>query len=198
MRDRQRLQLAMPIEPGETKEQAASASRFVTTHWSVVLSAKEGATGVADVALERLCRTYWWPLYAFVRRRGYNPHDAEDLTQEFFTQLLEKNFLSAVSPSKGKFRSFLLAAIGNFLAKDWRRANALKRGGGFSFVSLNGESAEEQYLKVPTSQLSPEQLFHQQWALTLFDQTLTKLRDEFVTAGRTNDLNIGHRTSLQS
>src|SRR5262245_55447621 len=119
----------MSIERDEAREQVASA-RFVTTHWSVVLSAKTGATGEADVALERLCCIYWWPLYAFVRRRGYDPHEAQDLTQEFFARLLAKDFLHSVDRSRGKFRSFLLAALENFMAKEWRRAYVEKRGGG--------------------------------------------------------------------
>lgn len=157
---------------------------FVTTHWSVVLSAKQEESATADAALERLCRNYWWPLYAFVRRRGYEAHDAQDLTQEFFARLLAKDFLRAVDRSKGKFRSFLLAAMENFLAKEWRRANAQKRGGQFTFVSTDAESAEQQYLQVPAANLSPEQLYEQQWATTLLNQTLTRLREEFVAAGK--------------
>src|SRR3954468_10796168 len=144
-------------EPDKASE--TSPRCFVTTHWSVVLAAKQETSAEADLALERLCRTYWWPLYAFVRRRGYEAHDAQDLTQEFFARLLAKDFLRAVDRSKGKFRSFLLAALEHFLAKEWRRANAQKRGGKFAFVSTDTESAEQQYLHVPASNLSPEQLF---------------------------------------
>src|SRR5947207_2246595 len=110
---------------------------FLTTHWSVVLAAKQNSSTEADAALEQLCRTYWWPLYAFVRRRGYSEHDAQDLIQEFFARLLAKDFLQGVDRSKGKFRSFLLAALEHFLAKEWRRANTQKRGGGIAFVSLD-------------------------------------------------------------
>ena len=157
---------------------------FVTTHWSVVLSAKLEPSVEADAALERLCRTYWWPLYAFVRRRGYEAHDAQDLTQEFFARLLAKDFLRAVDRSKGKFRSFLLAAMEHFLAKEWRRTNAQKRGGRFTFVSSDAESAEQQYLQVPASNHSPEQFFEQQWAMKLLDQSLASLRKEFVASGK--------------
>jgi RNA polymerase sigma-70 factor (ECF subfamily) len=149
-----------------------------------VLAAGQGATEAADAALERLCRAYWWPLYAFVRRRGYEPHDAQDLTQEFFARLLAKDFLRAVDRSKGKFRSFLLAALEHFLAKEWRRAHAQKRGGKFTFVSIDDDSAERPYLQVPASRLSPEQVFEQQWATTLLDQTLARLREECVAAGK--------------
>ena len=114
------------------------------------MTAGQGTSANAETALETLCRTYWWPLYAFVRRRGYEAHDAQDLTQAFFARLLEKDSLRAVDRSKGKFRSFLLAALEHFLAKDWRRAHAQKRGGQFAFVSLDDGSAETQYLQVPS------------------------------------------------
>lgn len=162
----------------------ASAQCFLTTHWSVVVAAREGASVEADAALERLCSIYWWPLYAFVRRRGYYAHDAQDLTQEFFARLLAKDFLHEVDRSKGKFRSFLLAALEHFLAKEWRRANAQKRGGKFTFVSLNDGSAETQFLQVPSSDLPPEKLFEQQWALTLLTQVTTRLQQEQVAAGK--------------
>ena len=126
-------------EPGSD----TSPRTFVTTHWSVVRKAQQKPSAEADAALERLCRTYWWPLYAFVRRRGYAVHDAQDLTQEFFARLLAKDFLRSVDRSKGKFRSFLLAALEHFLAKEWRRAHTQKRGGQFTLVSADAESAED-------------------------------------------------------
>lgn len=176
-------ELAMPIGRDEDEKGVVSASRFVTTHWSVVLSAKEGSTGEADTALEQLCRAYWWPLYAFVRRRGYGAHDAQDLTQEFFARLLAKGFLRAVDRTKGRFRSFLLAALEHFLANEWRNAHTQKRGGGFTFVSTDAD-AEHQYLQLPASGLSPEQLFDQQWAITLLNQTVVRLQEEFVATGK--------------
>jgi RNA polymerase sigma factor (sigma-70 family) len=157
---------------------------FVSTHWSVVLAARAGASTDVDAALERLCRTYWWPLYAFVRRRGHEAHDAQDLTQEFFALLLAKDFLQGVDRSKGKFRSFLLAALEHFLANEWRRANAQKRGGKSTFVSLDDGSAETQFLQVPSADLPPEKLFEQQWARTLLDQVVTRLREEQVAASK--------------
>ena len=162
----------------------APAWQFTSTHWSVVLAAGGTASPAADSALEQLCRTYWPPLYAFARRRGHPPHDAQDLTQEFFARLLEKDFLQAVDRSKGRFRSFLLAAMEHFLAKEWRRTRAQKRGGGFTFISTDAESAEQLYLQVPASTLTPERLFDQQWAVTLLDQTLNRLRAEFVATGK--------------
>jgi len=150
----------------------------------VVLSARNGSAEEATAAMECLCRTYWWPLYAFVRRRGYQAHDAQDLTQEFFTHLLAKDFLRTVDRSKGTFRSFLLASLNNFIAKDWRRANAQKRGGQFTFISTDAESADQQYLQVQATNLSPEQLFDKQWATTLLNQALSRLQEEFVAAGK--------------
>ena len=162
----------------------APAWQFTSTHWSVVLAAGGTASPAADTALEQLCRTYWPPLYAFARRRGYPPHDAQDLTQEFFSRLIEKDFLQAVDRSKGRFRSFLLAALEHFLANEWRNAHTQKRGGGFAFISTDAESGEQHYLQVPASTLTPERVFDQQWALTLLNQTLNRLRAEFVAAGK--------------
>lgn len=159
---------------------------FVTTLWNVVLSAKQGTAIERAAALNELCRLYWWPLYAFVRRRGHTPHDAQDLTQEFFARLLREDFLRAVDRAKGKFRSYLLARMGNFLKKDWRRAKAQKRGGEFTFVSINDDSAEKPYLQVPASDLSPEQLYEQQWAIKLFGQALIRLREWFIAEGNEN------------
>lgn len=150
----------------------------------MVLTAREGASAEADAALEKLCRTYWHPLYAFVRRRGYGAHDAQDLTQEFFARLLEKNYLGAVDRTKGKFRSFLLAALEHFLANEWRDAHAQKRGGKLTFVSIDDESAEQPYLQVSGSHLAAERLFEQQWATTLLTETVTRLREEFIRAGK--------------
>ena len=161
-----------------------SGEWFLTTHWSIVLAAREAATPQAPEALEKLCRAYWWPLYTFVRRRGYDSADAQDLTQEFFARLLEKNWLDSVDRTKGKFRSFLLAALKNFLAKEWRRSHAQKRGGQMALISLDEEGAEQQYLQVAAAGLSPEQLFEQQWATALLDQVLAVLREEFATTGK--------------
>jgi RNA polymerase sigma-70 factor (ECF subfamily) len=162
----------------------ACGGQFPATHWSVVvLAGQESSTPAAD-ALEKLCRAYWYPLYVFVRRRGYDAHTAQDLTQSFFARLLEKHYLNAVDRTKGKFRSFLLASMEHFLANAWRDAHAQKRGGNASFISIDDDSAEGPYLQLPASELSPEKLFEQQWALALLDQVLARLRAEFATAGK--------------
>src|SRR5258705_13568758 len=157
----------MSGSPGLPNASHAGNAQFSATHWSVVLPAGQTASSESSLALETLCRAYWYPLYAYVRRRGYEKPDAEDLTQAFFARLLEKDYLRAVDRSKGKFRSFLLAALEHFLANEWRRTNAQKRGGAFSFLSLDSDSAEQQYLQVPVVNRSPEQVFDQQWAITL-------------------------------
>src|SRR5437764_1524020 len=135
-------------EPGAAP---ASNSQFTTTHWSIVMAAAHDDTTQSAAALESLCGAYWYPLYAYVRRRGYEPADAQDLTQEFFARLLAKDFLRAVDRSKGKFRSFLLAALEHFLANEWRRARAQKRGGGASFISLDDTSTENRYQQLSSS-----------------------------------------------
>src|SRR5215475_6780510 len=150
----------------------SGTGQFATTHWSVVLAAgSESSTQNAE-ALEKLCRTYWYPLYVFVRRRGYAAHDAQDLTQSFFARLLHKQYLNAVDRTKGRFRSFLLGALEHFLANEWRNAHAQKRGGRVTFLSLDGNDAEEKYLQVPSTGLSPEKVYEQQWAATLLEQVL--------------------------
>lgn len=157
---------------------------FATTHWSVVLAAGQSQSPRFAEALEKLCRTYWYPTYAYVRRRGYDVHEAQDLTQEFFARLLEKNYLRTVDRAKGKFRSFLLASLNHFLANEWDRATAQKRGGGQKLISLDDETAEQRYGLEPASHLSPEKTFEQGWALTLLDKALRRLADEFVAAGK--------------
>jgi len=160
------------------------SAQFTTTHWTVVLAAGQKDHSERATALESLCRSYWYPLYAYVRRGGYEAADAQDLTQDFFARLLSKDYLRAVDRSKGKFRSFLLAALEHFLANEWRRANAQKRGGQFRFISLDDTSAEDQYRLAPASPHSPEQFFEQQWAITLLEHVVAKLRDEFTVSGK--------------
>src|SRR5262245_51670339 len=157
--------------------------QFTTTHWSVVLAAKDETSPTADDALAQLCRAYWYPLYAFIRRRGHNPHDAQDLTQEFFYRLLDKRYLSAVDHRKGRFRTFLLAALEHFLANEWRRSQTQRRGGGQQIISVD-ESAEQRYANEPSTNLSPERIYEQRWALAFLEQVLTKLRAEFVETGK--------------
>lgn len=168
---------------------AGGASRqvgfFATTHWSVVLEAGHSASPSAEAALDTLCRTYWYPLYAFVRRYGYSPADAQDLTQEFFFRLLAQGWLQQVDEHKGKFRSFLLGAMKHFLANEWRRGKSEKRGGRFSFQSLEDGSAEEAFQREPGEGGSPELLYEQRWATKLLETVLSRLRQEADAAGKT-------------
>ena len=138
----------------------------------------------AHRALEHLCTAYWYPLYAFVRRQGHSPHDAQDLTQEFFARLLARNFLGDADPAKGRFRSFLLGALKHFLSDEWDRARAQKRGGGQPPISLDAESAETRYQLEPADESSAEKIYERRWALALLDQVLKQLRDEFTRDGK--------------
>ena len=158
---------------------------FATTHWSVVLAAQAVHTPHAAEALEKLCRTYWYPLYAYVRREGASAADAQDLTQEFFARLLEKNYLGQVAREKGRFRSFLLSALRHFLADQRALARALKRGGGAGCLSLDAHSAEARYRLEPVDRMDAEKIYERRWAMTLLEQALTRLRDENVAAGKT-------------
>jgi len=151
---------------------------FVTTHWSVVLTAARSDTTRARAALENLCQTYWHPLYAYVRRRGYSPEDAEDLTQAFFAKLLERNAVAAVAPEKGRFRSFLLASLNHFLADEWDKAHAQKRGGG-RVIALDLQSAETRLGEIPAENFTPEKAFEHRWAITLLEQVYQRLGGEY-------------------
>src|SRR5436309_5057587 len=144
----------MPPDEQNTETTPPKAQWFTTTHWSVVLMAGQSASRQAEAALEKLCRTYWYPLYAYVRRQGHSPHDAQDLTQEFFARLLARNYLGSVGREKGKFRSFLLAALNHFMADERDRARATKRGGGKVLISLDEEDAETRYQADMASPLS--------------------------------------------
>src|SRR5213596_145496 len=161
-----------------------SAQWFTTTHWSIVLAAGRDSSRDAQEALEALCRTYWYPLYAYVRRRGYSVEEAEDLTQGFFARLLEKNYLKEVRRERGKFRSFLLASLKHYLANEWDRAQAKKRGGGQTPFSLDREVAEERYRLEPRSDLTPENVYERQWAVTILEEALARIREEFIRAGK--------------
>jgi RNA polymerase sigma factor (sigma-70 family) len=163
---------------------SASEARFVTTHWSVVLSAGGKDTTRSRTALARLCQTYWYPLYAYVRRRGHSSHDAQDLTQEFFARLLARDSLAAADPSRGRFRSFMLAAMNHFLANEWDKARAQKRGGGCEILSLDLAAAENRYDLEPADSASPDKAFDRQWALALLDEVLTQLEEEYRSEGK--------------
>jgi DNA-directed RNA polymerase specialized sigma24 family protein len=174
-----------------TSEHQSSASStpgdiFATTHWTVVLAAGRRRTPQADVALEELCRTYWYPLYAYVRRQGHSKEDAEDLTQAFFARFLEKNYLEGLRSEKGRFRAFLLAALKHFLANEWDRANRQKRGGGVTTLSLDWQNADTRYKIDPADNLSPDKLYDRAWAVTLLERVITRLHDENAAEGKAN------------
>ena len=158
----------------------SGAGRFATTHWSVVLQAGQpGAPGYQQ-ALETLCRGYWFPLYAYLRRHGYDNHQAEDYTQAFFCRVLEKQVLRLADSKRGRFRSFLLATLKNFLADERDRARAQKRGGGRKLLSIDFNEAENQYALEPADRLSPEKLFDKSWALTVLERTMACLKAELA------------------
>ncbi len=164
--------------------QSSEQPRFATTQWSLVLQAAQPDNSAARVALETLCRRYWFPLYAFARRRVSEVHEAQDLTQEFFLHLLEKNSLAAASPERGRFRCFLLSSLKNFLLNEWDRATAQKRGGGRERLSLDWETGESRLSLEPAHSDTPEREFERQWALTLLDNVVRRLQDEFATMGK--------------
>jgi RNA polymerase sigma factor (sigma-70 family) len=157
---------------------------FVTTHWSVVLTAgRLNDTTRVHAALENLCQTYWPPLYAYVRRRGYSSEDAQDLTQAFFARLLERNAVAAVAPEKGRFRSFLLASLNHFLSDEWDKVRAQKRGGG-KVISIDLQSAETQLGEIPVENFTPEKAFEHRWAITLLEQVYQRLGAEYRSQGK--------------
>ena len=162
----------------------AAGPDFRTTHWSVVLTARADDSSQAADALSQLCRTYWYPLYAYIRRRGHDPHDAQDLTQEFFARLLERNFLAAVRQERGKFRWFLLSALKRFLANEWNRDHAAKRGSGHAVVSLDEETAEGRYRYEVADQTTPDMLYDQSWAMTVLEQAQDQLQREYEAGSR--------------
>jgi RNA polymerase sigma-70 factor (ECF subfamily) len=168
----------MPI-PEQRPAVQAGAGEFRTTHWSVVLQASQMDSSRAQAALEELCRGYWYPIYSFVRRRGCSPEDAQDLTQEFFSQLLANRGLATVHPAKGRFRSFLLASLKNLLANQWNRAQAQKRGGGVPLFSLDEKAAEDRFQLEPPENTTPETIFERRWAETLLERVLLRVRAEW-------------------
>ena len=150
----------------------------------MVLTAGHSDTTHARAALEKLCQTYWYPLYAYVRRRGHSPADAQDLTQAFFARLLERNWVGRADQQKGRFRSFLLSALNHFLADEWDRVRAQKRGGGVAPLPLQFDTAETRYGHEPADQVTPESSYERRWALTLLDEVLHRLRSEYEQEGR--------------
>jgi RNA polymerase sigma-70 factor (ECF subfamily) len=161
-----------------------SSPEFPPTRWSLVGRAGDQHTNVAADALETLCRAYWYPLYAFVRKRGYDAHTAEDLTQSFFAHLFENGSLQFLDRDKGKFRTFLLTGLTNFLNNDWNKQAALKRGGGVKIIPWDEVQAEELYSREPNTSMTPEELFERRWAFTLIELVLERQRREYETADK--------------
>ena len=160
--------------------------RFATTRWSMVLAAAGGASSEQeDRALAELCGGYWYPLYAYVRRRGYDAEDARDLTQAFFARLLDRRGLAAADPMRGRFRSFLLTAMKNFLASEWRRQVAEKRGGSAHVISIDAADADHRYRAEPAHNCTPEALYERRWALALLERAVTDVRRAYADRGQT-------------
>jgi RNA polymerase sigma-70 factor (ECF subfamily) len=167
-----------PSAPG------SEGARFVTTHWSAVARAGGADAPGRRAALAELCQSYWYPLYAFARRQGHSPPDAEDLTQGFFARLLEANTVAGAQPEKGRFRSYLITAFKRYLAHDWERRHAQKRGGFCEVVSMDLEGAEAALESELRDAATPEALYDRQWALTTLETVLTRLEEEYVASGR--------------
>jgi RNA polymerase sigma-70 factor (ECF subfamily) len=157
---------------------------FATTHWTVVLAAGKRHTPQSDLALEELCRNYWFPLYAYVRRRGHTKEDAEDLTQAFFARFLEKNYLEGLSAERGRFRAFLLASLKHFLINEWKKAQRLKRGGGEAPLSLDWQTADTKFQVASTAEPSPDKAFDREWALALLSKVIERLQKECEADGK--------------
>lgn len=173
-----------------TRPATRSASLFPATRWSVVAEACDPGEPESAAALEALCRGYWMPLYAAVRHFGHSPEDAKDLTQGFFARLLEKDWLHAADREKGRFRTFLMVALKRFLANEWQRERAAKRGGGATMVPLDTELSERLYARSGEHSLSPEELFDKRWALTLIETALERMEEEYHEAGRGDEFCI--------
>src|SRR6266581_1306766 len=182
------LYRSVPVDDDEASRSAIGASEqkdgvaFTTTHWSVVLEA-QGESPAAQEALEKLCRTYWRPIFAFLRRQGLPPEEAEDITQGFFAQLLERRKFSALRKEKGRLRSFLLGALKYFVADEQRRAMAIKRGKGLRPIPLEELRAGERIDMEPADPMTAEMIYEPRWALTVLERVLSRLKDEYVAAG---------------
>jgi len=173
-----------PMSHVEDAQSHSGVQWFATTHWSVILAAARDAEPQAAEALEKLCRSYWYPLYAYVRKTGRTVEDSQDLTQDFFARLLEKQYLERATSERGRFRTFLLSSLKNFLANDWNRARRQKRGGHAVFLSIDADAGENLYGAEPVETADPEKLYEKRWAGTLLDLTLTRVREEYTTSGR--------------
>ena len=166
-----------------SQENGARGDIFATTHWTVVLAAGQRSTPQSALALEELCRAYWFPLYVYVRRRGHSKEDAEDLTQAFFARLLEKNDFANLNSERGRFRAFLLASLKHFLANEWDKSQRQKRGSGNAHFSLDWQTADTKFQVAVTSEPGPEQAFDREWAVTLLAKVIGRLQQETETSG---------------
>jgi RNA polymerase sigma factor (sigma-70 family) len=173
-----------PVERAKSDSAEEASKQFHTTHWSVVLAAGEEGSEQAHAAMSRLCQTYWFPVYAFIRKKGHSPEQAQDFTQEFFAGFLEKNYVAKATRQRGRFRVFLMSSVQNFLHNQHDKAQAQKRGGGQQFLSLDYRDAEERYQVEPIEEIDPTKIFEQQWAATLLETVLSRLKDEFAAEGR--------------
>ena len=174
-------------DPARDSRPPSAHPLFLTTRWSVVLRARDKGSPASDDALATLCRVYWYPLYAYVRRRGRSPHDGQDLTQAFFERLLEKDFLRSVAPGNGRFRAFLVVAMKHFLANERDKTLALKRGGGALHLPLDPGLAESRYGDEAAEQMPADQIFERRWALTLLDRAMARLRSDYEKSGRAEE-----------
>lgn len=179
-----------PVTPNLNLDSTSGMSpRFQATQWTLVRVAASDSADSRD-ALERLCRVYWYPIYAFIRRNGRSPHDAQDLTQDFFVRLLETNSIGRADPRRGKFRTFLLGALKHFLTDTYRKATAAKRGGGAQIVSFEELQAEERYQFEAVEERTPEQLFERAWPMVLLENAMARLRQEFHEAGKARQFQV--------
>ena len=174
----------MPLTPTNESHASSGGEQFPATQWSVVLLAGQSHVPRAETALNDLCRTYWYPLYAYVRRHGHSPPDAQDLTQEFFARLLEKKYLKLATQERGRFRSFLLKSLKHFLVNEWVRGKAQKRGGGQKVIPLDEAAAEITYQQEPAGALAPESLYDKLWAMTLLERGMERLGEIYAAAGK--------------
>ena len=174
----------MSAPTGGSNPGSGAGQWFATTHWSVVLTAAHSASPNAVKALEQLCRTYWYPLYAYARRQGRNHEDAQDLTQAFFADFLEKKYVTRADRDRGRFRTFFLTSFKNFLNNEWDRARTARRGGGQKILSLDTQSAESRYAIEPVETKAPDTAFEKSWAVTTLEQALARLREEYSAAGK--------------
>ena len=172
------------IQESTVQEQSGTRSTFSTTHWSVVLEAGRGDSPEAAQALERLCGAYWYPLYAYVRRQGHAPPDAQDLVQDFFAHFLEHNYLRLADRTRGRFRTFLLTSLQHFLINEWRKTNRQRRGGSQRILSLDEEMAESRFAGEPAIEQPPDTLYDRGWAAILLERALAALRAEFAQSGK--------------